>query len=66
MDLSIRLKTLDNVKHRHTLCLKFGDIFFTSLMRLVLEVKGGICFTLQENLLLCCRKFSAFVIAVII
>ena len=33
MDLFIRMRTLDNVKHGHTLCLKFGDLFFISLAK---------------------------------
>ena len=33
MDLFIRMRTLDNVKHGHRLCLKFGDLFFISLAK---------------------------------
>ena len=53
-----------------TLCyanrLKSGNKFLTSLTKLVLKAKASICSTSKENLLLSCRKFSAFVIAVII
>ena len=60
MDNTIRIKTFDNVKH----CLKFRDIFFTSLTNLALV--ANICSTIKENILLYRHKFSAFVIAVII
>ena len=46
--------------------LKFGDAFLTSLTKLVLEAKASICSTINENLLLYCPKFLAFVIVVII
>ena len=55
-----------NVKHRHIIRLKFGDKFLTSLTKLVLEGKASICSTFKENLLSYCRKFSAFVVVVII
>ena len=31
--------TIENVKHRHVICLKFGDQFFTYLTMLGLEWK---------------------------
>ena len=64
MDLSIRMIIIFNVKHRHAIRLKFGDKFLTSLNELVFQLKASICSTIKENLLLYCRKFSAFVVAV--
>ena len=66
MDPSIRIRIIYNVKHRYTIRLKFGDKFLTSLTKPVLEGKASICSTIKENLLLYCRKFSAFVVVVII
>ena len=57
---------IDNVKHRNAILLKFGGKFLTSLTKLVLEGKPSICFTVKENLLASCRKFSPFAVAVII
>ena len=65
MDVTIQTRIFNNVKHRHAICLKFGDRFFTSLTMLVLEARASICSTFKENLILYCRKFSAFVVAVI-
>ena len=58
MDPSIQMRTFNNSKHRHRIYLKFADLFFTSLIMLVLEAK--------KNLLLYCRKLSVFVTIVII
>ena len=59
------MRILNNVKHRHVICLKFGDRFFNSLKMLGLEAKVSIYSTIKENLTLHCRKFSAFAFAVI-
>ena len=66
MDLSIRMRVMYNVKHRYVIHLKFGNKFLISLTKLVLEAKASIYSIIKENLLLYCRKFSAFVVVVII
>ena len=65
MNLTIQVKVFNNVKHFHTICWKFGDIFFTSLTVLRVEAKFIIYSKVQENLFLYCHKFSAIVVAVI-
>ena len=35
-DLYIRMRTSNNSKNRHADCLKFGDLFFTYLTKLLL------------------------------
>ena len=65
MGLTIQMKIFNNVKHRHTICLKLGDIFFTFLAMLGCEAKASTGLAINENLILYCRKFSAFVVAVI-
>ena len=66
MDLSIRMRVMYNVKLRYAIRLKFRDQLLTSLTKLVLKAKTRICSTVKEILLLYCRKFSAFVVVVII
>ena len=65
MDLSIQMGIINYVKHRHTICLKFGGRFFTSLSMLGLEEKARICSAIKENLSLYCSRFTAFGVAVI-
>ena len=65
MDLTIQMKVFNNVKHRHAICSKFGDNFFTFLTMLGCEAKASIFSAIKKNLILYCRKFSAFVVAVI-
>ena len=58
---------LNNAKHRNAIYLKFeGRLFFFSLSMLGLQSKVSINSTIKENLLLYYRKFSAFVVAVVI
>ena len=54
------MRVFYNVKHCYAIRLKFGDKFLTFLTKLVLEATASICTTINENLLLYCRKFSAF------
>ena len=61
----MRMRIIYNVKRRFAIRLKFGDKFLTSLTRLVLQVKASICSTIKENLLVYCRKFSTFAVAVV-
>ena len=60
------MRVMYNVKDCYAIRLKFGDKLLTSLIKLLLEAKVTICSTIKENLLLYCRKFSAFVVVVII
>ena len=66
MDLSIRMRVMYNVKHRYASRLKCRDKFLSSLTESVLVTTASICSTTKENLLLFCRKFSVFAVAVII
>ena len=65
MDLSIRMRTFNNSNYCHANCLKFGDLFFASLTKSLLEAKASICSTIKENLIFYCHKFSVLVIATI-
>ena len=49
MELPIRIITICNVKHSRTILFKFGDKFYTSLTKLVLEAKNSICSTKNIN-----------------
>ena len=65
MDLTVRMAVFDDLKHRHAICLKFGDRFFTSLTMLGIQAKASIRSTIEESLPIYSRKFLKFVIAVI-
>ena len=66
MDSSVLMRTLNNWKRPHTICLRFEDFFFTSLTKLVLEEKVSICSAIKENLRLYCCKWWVLVVVVII
>ena len=66
MDLSNQMRIIYNVKYGYEISLKFGDKLFTILTRLMHKTKSSIRSTIRENLLLYCRKFSTFVVVVII
>ena len=66
MDLSIGIRIIYIIRHRYAIRLKFGGKFLTFLIRLVTEEKASISSTIKENLLLYCRRFSAFVVVAII
>ena len=54
------MRIFNNSRYCHTICLKFEDLFFFSLAKLVLEAKASICSTIKENLLLYCHKLLVF------
>ena len=60
------MRIISNVKYRHTIRLKFGEKFLTSLTKLILQVKASICSTIKENVLLYYRKFSGFNVVVVV
>ena len=60
------MRIIYNEKHRYVISLKFGDKFLAFLTKLEFEGKASTCSTMEENLLLHCRKFSAFLVVVII
>lgn len=65
IDLSIQMETVNHVKHRHVIRLKFESTYFTSLTKPLLQVKAIICSNITENLILYCSKFLVFIIVVL-
>ena len=49
-----------HITHRHAICLKFADMFLTSLTKLLLKAKTSIYSTIKEIILLPWRNFSTF------
>ena len=66
MVLPIRMRIIYSVKHYNAIGLKFGGKVLAFLTQLVLDAKTSICSKIKESLLLYCRKFSAFVVLVMI
>ena len=66
MGLTISMRLYDTVKDRDAVFVKLGDILFTSLTMLGLDLKVSNNSTIKENLILSCRKFSALIITTII
>ena len=62
---TIQMKIFNNVKHCQIIFLELGEIFFASLTMLECETKACMCCAINENLILYCRKFLGFVVAVI-
>ena len=60
--LAIPIKVFNNAKCRDEIYLKFGEIFFTSITMLGIELKAGISSAIKESISLYCHKFSGFVI----
>ena len=46
------MRIFNDVKPSDVIHLKFGDIFFTSLIMFRLEAKGSVSSTIKENLLI--------------
>ena len=59
------MKIFNNLTHHHTICLKLGNRFFTSLIILGFECKAIICSTIEEKLAFYCQMFSALVVTVV-
>ena len=66
MGLNIRMRMFNSVKHLDVIYLKFEERFFTSAIVLGFESKGSTSSIIKENLILYCRKISAFAVAAII
>ena len=54
---------LNKVKHRDAIYLKFGERTFLAMLGL--DAKDSICSTIKETLIVYCRNFLTFVVAVI-
>ena len=52
MDPPIRVRILYNRKHRHAIRLIFGNLFFTSLNKFLLEAKASTCSIMKSQYLL--------------
>ena len=62
--LPLKIRILNNAKPPNIIRLKLKGIFHI-FTKLVLETKASVCSAVKEDLLLYCRKFSAFFIVVI-
>ena len=50
-DLLVRKRIIYNVKHRYAIHFEFGGKFVTSPIKVELEAKASISFTIRKNLL---------------
>ena len=65
MDPPFLVRIIRNVKHSYAARLKFGDKVFPQT-KIIFDAKPSVCSTIKDNLVLFCRKFSAFAVVVII
>ena len=55
------MKTLNNSKYHHAIFLKFVDLFFTSLTKLVIEAKTSIFSTIKKINFILSYVFGIFI-----
>ena len=60
------MQIIYNVRHHYAIRFKIEGKLLTFLTKLLLKLKASICPAIKENPLLHCRKFSPFVVVVII
>ena len=65
INLTIQMKIFKNVKHRHVVCVTFGDRFFTPPTMLGCETKSSFFSAIMQGRISYWRKFSSFVATVV-